>query len=303
MDNLDNKKKPKSSPRFFSCYLCDYNTSKLSNYNKHLLTLKHKRITMDNKSSQKVAKSSPHDIMVLKCECGKTYKYKSGLCKHKKVCNYKSVENNLNDNSSLDCSEKSVDKDALIKELFKKMDEKDKQISELIPKIGNTTNNNNQFNLNVFLNEDCKDAINWTEFINSIQLEMNALEGLKGSDITIGITNAICNKMNELGVYKRPIHCVDQKRRKLCIKNDEDWEKNENKVDEIISGSDKQLQHKYISLMCDLEKMNPEWTNSEKGMEEYMELNKKIYENVDSEKFKNYLIKGSAIPKQNREDS
>ena len=77
--------------------------------------------------------------------------------------------------------------------------------------MSNTTNNNNQFNLNLFLKEDCKDAINWTEFVNSIELEMNALECLKDLNITIGITNAICNKINELGVYKRPIHCVDQK--------------------------------------------------------------------------------------------
>ena len=298
MDNLDNKKEPKSSQRLYTCTLCDYNTCKLSNFNKHLLTLKHKRITMDNKSSQKVAKSSQHDNMVLRCECGKTYKYKSGLCKHKKLCNY-----NLTESKTYETWSDDTDKDALIQELFKKMDEKDKQISELIPKIGNTTNNNNQFNLNVFLNEDCKDAINWNEFINSIQLELNALECLKESNITIGITNAICNKMNELGVYKRPIHCVDQKRRKLCIKNDADWEKNENKVDELISGSDKQLQHKYIALMCDLEKMNPDWTKSEEGMEEYMELNKKIYENVDNEKFKNFLIKGTTIPKQNKEES
>ena len=301
MDNLDNKKKPKSSQGQFTCKLCDYNTCKISNFNKHLLTLKHKRITMDNKSSQKVAGTKSNDNMVLQCVCGKTYKYKSGLCKHKKYCNFNIVNKNITHISG-DKLDEQVDKDALILQLFKKMDEKDKQISELIPKIGNTTNNNNQFNLNLFLKEDCKDAINWTEFVNSIDLEINALDCLKESNITIGITNAICNKMNELGVYKRPIHCVDQKRRKLCIKNDEDWEKNDNKVDELITKSDKQIQHKYIELMYELGKTNPSWIGSEEGMEEYMKLQNKIYENIDSEKFKTILIKGAQIPKELKEE-
>lgn len=295
---MDNKKLQKSckiqKPKYF-CSLCDYSTDRKSSFVKHKMTLKHQRITMDNKSCKKVA-THFNDDNKFHCVCGKTYKYNSGLSKHKQICldinKTKSVTENV---STLKPG--NLDKDALIVELFKKMDEKDKQISELIPKVGNTTNNNNQFNLNVFLNEDCKDAINWTEFVQSIELELNALECLKESNITVGITNAICNKMNELGVYKRPIHCVDQKRRKLCIKNDEDWEKNDNKVDELIGKSDKHLQHKYISLVCDLEKDNPDWISSEKGMEEYMELNKKIYESFDNDKCKSMLIKDSIIPK------
>jgi len=289
---MDNKKELKSSHQQLICYSCDYTTPKLSNFNKHLSTLKHKRITMDNKSSQKVA-ANICDGYRFVCQCGKSYKFKSGMCKHKKVC---LPTNIVDDNVG------SLDKDALILELFKKMDEKDKQISELIPKVGNTTNNNNQFNLNVFLNEDCKDAINWTEFVNSIELELGALDILKDSNITTGITNAICNKMSELGVYKRPIHCVDQKRRKLCIKNDEDWEKNDNKVDELLGKSDKHLQHKYISLMCDFEKQHPDWIKSEKGQEEYLEINRKIYETIDNEKCKSLLIKDTAIPKQIKDD-
>lgn len=296
MDNKSCQKVAKMKIHKYSCLKCNYNTSNLNNFTKHKMTLKHQRITMDNKSCKKVA-MVPNDDNRFNCECGKSYKYNSGLSKHKKVCDGINKTNSLTGDVS-NLVPGNLDKDALIVELFKKMDEKDKQISELIPKVGNTTNNNNQFNLNVFLNEDCKDAINWTEFVESIELELNALECLKESNITIGITNAICNKMNELGVYKRPIHCLDPHRRKLCIKNDEDWEKNENKVDELIVKSDKRLQHKYISMICDFERNNPEWVNTEKGMEEYMELNKKIYESVDNEKCKSMLIKGSIIPKE-----
>jgi len=301
MDNMDNEKLPKSSQVFFTCKYCDYSTSKLSNWNKHLSTLKHRRITMDNKSSQKVAGLCDETIKRFICGCGKTYKYKSGLCKHKKICLHGEINNELN--KVKNAVNEQIDKDALILELFKKMDEKDKQISELIPKIGNTTNNTNQFNLNLFLNEDCKDAINWTEFVNSIEIEMNALERLKDSNITIGITNTICNKMNELGIYKRPIHCVDLKRRKLFIKNDEDWEKNDNKVDELITKCDKQLQHKYIALISELEKNNPNWVGTEKGMEEYMELQNKVYDTIDNDKFKSMLVKGVLIPKEHKDEA
>ena len=118
------------------------------------------------------------------CECGKVYRYNSGLYRHKNICTFikkETVKSN----------------DQLIKDLLKKMDEKDKQIMELIPKVGNNnTTNNNQFNLQVFLNEDCKDAINWNEFINSIELDLNCLKELKNSNITKGITDIICNKIN-----------------------------------------------------------------------------------------------------------
>ena len=181
------------------------------------------------------------------------------------------------------------------------MDEKDKQIMELIPKVGNnnnnTTNNTNQFNLQVFLNEDCKDAVNWSEFINSIELDLGCLKELKDSNITKSISDVVCNKINELGIYKRPIHCVDQKRKKLCIKNEEDWENEDNRVNALITKGDRKIQHEYIKLINQLEKDHPDWVNDQKLTEEYMEIANKVYQNVDDGKHRAELIKWSIIPK------
>ena len=103
--------------------------------------------------------------------------------------------------------------------------------------------------------------------------------------------------MNELGVYKRPIHCYDPKRNKLCIKNNKDWEKSEEKVDELLEKGGRGLQHKYITLVEEWENEHPNWTEDEKQVEEYMKLQQKIYEDVDKKKSKINLVKEVNIPK------
>jgi hypothetical protein len=107
------------------------------------------------------------------------------------------------------------------------------QISELLPKIGNNfitnNNNNNKFNIQVFLNERCKDAINMSDFIKSIQVSLQQLDYTKQNGIVNGLSNVIIENMNKLGLYQRPIHCTDIKRESLYIKDDDNWEKDVNK--------------------------------------------------------------------------
>jgi len=281
----------KSTKQKFECITCDYITSYKSNYNKHIATRKH---LMETDGNKMYTKSSETEENI--CEyCGKFYKNRSGLWKHKKSCENKTdykleVKNEGNTQKG--------EKDALIIDLLKKMDEKDKQIMELIPKVGNTTTNNNtQFNLHVFLKEDCKDAINWSEFINSIELDSASLNELKESNITKSISEIVCRKLDELGIYKRPIHCVDQKRKKLCIKNAEDWENEDSTVNALITKGDRKLQHEYVKLIKDWEDANPEWMNNEKLKEEYMELSSKVYQTLDENKSRAELIKVGTIPK------
>ena len=287
MDNLDNTKNPKK----YVCELCTFNSNNLKDYNRHCKTLKHNRLYLDNKKPQKPQKNPKIFFFCDYCEKG--YKYRSGLSKHLTKCN------NYNETKKR-CSPKEKD-DMLIKMLDKNKElqniivEQNKQISELIPKIGNTTNNT--FNLNVFLNEECKDAINWTEFINSIELELINLKELTNTNITKSITNAVCNKINELGIYKRPIHCLDQKRRKLCIKNEEEWEKDDDKVTLLMDKSDKELQHKYVILMNKWEEEHPGWEEDDKLVEEYMNMSNKVYDNIDN-KHKLEILKDISIPKQ-----
>jgi hypothetical protein len=278
---METGKNTKNDSVLFNCKFCNYNTCIKSNFNKHLMTRKHKLLSNDTKSitdSNKCAELCT--INEFKCDkCDRSYKNRSGLWKHKKMCDTNNKE--------------------IIIDLLKKMDEKDKQIMELLPKVGNTTNNTttNNFNLQVFLNEDCKDAINWKEFINSIQLDLSSLNELKDSNITKSITDAICNRINELGVYKRPIHCVDQKRKKLCIKNEEEWENEEDKVDNLINSGDKCIQKEYIKLIAEWEKDHPNWSDNEILIEEYMDLSNKIYQNIDGIKLKTNIMKETSIPK------
>jgi len=265
----------KNSQMKFFCEFCDYGCNKKADFNKHLLTRKHNSNRIRTEKSQ----------LVLCGSCGKEFKSKSGLWYHKKRCNGdKKIEN--------------VDNE-LVKMMGDAMEQIKKQsdqIDELIPKVGNN-NNNTQFNLNIFLKEECKDAIDWNEFLKSIELEVEDLKKLKNSNLTMGISDAICNKINELGVYNRPIHCYDQKRKKLCIKTNSDWEKEEDKVDKLIEKGDKELQHKYISLISKWEEEHPNWMDNEKDMEEYVELQNKIYSDIDDKKNKIILVKELNIPK------
>jgi len=297
MDNMDNPKKPQK----YSCKLCDFNTLNLKDYKRHCLTQKHLQSAMDNKNPKKTPKNPKGELVCFYCK--KVYKYRSGLSKHIKKCVENADDDGLIDNKKIILNKDVKDKDAMLldmfdqnKELHKIIIDQNKQISELIPKVGNTTNN---FNLNVFLNEECKDAIDWTSFINSIELELSSLKELENSDITKSITDAVCNKIHELGVYKRPIHCVDKKRKKLCIKNEEEWEQDDNKVNNLLLKGDKELQHKYVVLIKEWEEAHPDWLNDESLVEEYMNMSSKIYQNVDDIKYKVELLKEVAIPKIN----
>ena len=293
MDTKKDKKGQKGT-NFFYCKFCDYTTSHKAKYERHVSTLKHQKKANDTKMIQNDTnlslfskKGQQEDSNKFICECGKIYKYSSGLYRHKNVCKINKNETDKSNN------------DRLIIDLLKKMDEKDKQIMELIPKVGNnnTTNNNNQFNLQVFLKEECKDAINWTEFINSIELDLGSLEELKNTDITKGITNIICSKINELGMYKRPIHCIDQKRRKLCIKNEEAWKNEDEQINDLLTKGDRKLQHEYIKLIKQWENDHPNWINDDKLSHEYGEMASKVYQNIDDLRHKNELIKEIGIPK------
>jgi len=290
------KNMPKICTDFF-CEKCNYRCSKKSLWTQHISTLKHNRQQKCIFSNEKYAPTK------FTCDiCNKVYHDRSGLWRHKKKCNETEKKHvstkdisNIEDVGDLE----SLNKTDLIKMMGEALNQMKKQsdvISELVPKVGNN-NNNTQFNLNIFLNEDCKDAIDWSDFVKSIEFEVNDLKALKDSNITTSISNAICNKMNELGVYKRPIHCYDPKRKKLCIKNNKDWEKEEEKVDELLEKGGRGLQHKYITLVEEWENEHPNWTDDEKQVEEYMKLQQKIYEDVDKKKSKINLVKEVNIPK------
>jgi len=232
------EQKEQENASVFICVKCSFKCSKKSNYNKHLLTAKHKMLENAGNKKSKNAE-------LFKCVCGKEYKHNQSYYRHKKKCIHNNTDcdsatTTTNDNSTiLNIITQNKELMNLLviqnqehkeetKELMKQNQEMQKTIQELVPKIGNnntTTNNNNQFNLQVFLNEDCKDAINFSDFIKQIQVSFEDIENQAECGYVKGISKLFIDNLKELGTNKRPIHCTDKKRKTLYIKENDEWDK------------------------------------------------------------------------------
>jgi hypothetical protein len=215
-------KKSQKVANFFYCECCNYNTCKKTDFSKHLTTDKHKMRQMvgnDSEKSQKVAN-------LYNCHCGKVYKYDTGYYRHKKKCQDINIQ-----------QEEIKDKD-LILLLLKQHTKLVEQNNELLEVIKNGTHNNSYnnshntsnshnktFNLQFFLNETCKDAMNIMDFVDSIKLQLSDLEKVGQIGYVEGISNIITTNLKALDVSQRPIHCADKKREVLYIKDENKWEK------------------------------------------------------------------------------
>ncbi len=160
-----------------------------------------------------------------------------------------------------------------------------KQISELIPKVGNTINSNNKqkFNINVFLNEKCKDAISMDEFIDKIEVSMKNLLTTKEKGQVYGISNIIMENMNKLSLYERPLHCTDKKRETLYVKNNE-WEKDENK--EYINKALKKVEKKQLKNIQLWLDGHPNYMNCSNQQDEFAELLRECGKSIDDNREK-----------------
>ena len=257
------QKVPKSSVQLF-CDKCDYITCRKSQFDRHLLTTKHKTLT--NTYSLEL-KSSRQEYV---CECGKIYKYRQSLFTHKKKCKFHELPITDNSNNQLILKE-------LILEVFKHqqehMTEFTNTIKELIPKVGNNIiqNNNNtinqKFNIQVFLNEKCKDAINMSDFIKSIEVSFQQLDYTKQNGLVNGLSNVIIEHMNKLGLYQRPIHCTDLKRESLYIKDDDIWIKDitKEKIKKAIKGAST----KQFCALSKWTKENPDFLKNDSKQDYY----------------------------------
>ena len=256
----DSEKLLKVAPTF-CCEYCDYNTSKKSSYDKHLSTDKHKNnengskmVVNDSEKSQKVAN--------YECECGKIYKYDSGYYRHKKKCT--------------GVVDKLIDEDPSDKELIMMLIKQNTQLiqqnAELV-KTGtnnttisnnshNTNSHNKTFNLQFFLNETCKDAMNIMDFVDSIKLQLSDLENVGKLGFVDGISNIIVKSLNSLDETKRPVHCTDTKREVMYVKDEDKWEKendNKPKIRKLI----KHVTHKNTKLIKDFKAKYPGCEKSE----------------------------------------
>ena len=233
MDNLGlqngDKKTPKNAEKFV-CELCDFRCSKQSEWDRHCLTLKHEMVT---KGLQNGYKKTPKNATPFMCSCGKQYNYRQGLSRHKKQCNIIDINehNNHDDNDAQELKE-------FMKYLMNENSEMKTMMMEVI-KNGthntdshNTTTNshNKAFNLQFFLNETCKDAMNIMDFVESIQLQLSDLERVGEKGFVDGISNIIIKNLKNLDVTQRPVHCTDKKRETIYVKDQDKWEKDDANV-------------------------------------------------------------------------
>ena len=259
---MDNSKKSK----IYYCDKCDYSTSRNSQWQRHLGTPKH---NMDNLDKKKV----PIEFV---CDCGKVYFYQSGLCKHKKTCikNEKTKQPYFSNNKELI---QTLIKDN--QEFKQLLIEQNSKIIELASKntvINNTTNNNttnnNNFNLQMFLNVQCKDALNITDFVDSLQLQIKDLEDTGRLGYVNGVANIFLNGLNGLDISKRPIHCSDLKRETIYIKDKDIWEK-ENDERNKLKLAIKTITSKNIKQIPIWQKENPEYNDSSsKKNDQYLKI-------------------------------
>jgi len=232
-------------PEKYVCLCCDYSSSRKSQYDRHVLTSKHLNLTKSNNLS-----SESSDIHI--CDkCNKIYKSRVGLWSHKKKCLNKKEEI-IESDEVIDLNDKN-----LILTLIQQNNELQKQMLEVIKNgtnINNTINNNSHnktFNLQVFLNETCKDAMNIMDFVDSIKIQLSDIESIGELGYVNGMSKLIIKHLNALDENMRPVHCSDPKRESLYVKDKNVWEKegpDNNKIKKAI----KYISHKNICAL-------PEW--------------------------------------------
>jgi hypothetical protein len=280
--------KPQKKPIYFYCELCDFKCPKARDYSRHVLTRKHKVRSDLNKFTHTDSKGDLVYIIKYSCKnCGKIYKARNSLWYHEKKCAAENCENEIIEN---DYSKPSINEpnkntiitqndgsNELVKELLKQNNEFKQLIIELASKPTTTiTNNNNttnnKFSLNVFLNEQCKDAVNIMDFVKSLQIELSELEAIGKLGYAEGISKIFIKGLKELDIYKRPIHCSDLKREVLYIKDQDSWEKDNDDKSKIKSAI-KQIEHKNIKNIPEWINKNPDskYADSPKN-EQYMKI-------------------------------
>ena len=231
-------------PKILECKLCYYSTYSKKDLNKHLITPKHLNATLcyTNATCNDVQKQLL--LTSYNCECGKMFKHHSSLYRHKHKCTINKEQ------ISLEITESPPNTD-----LITYLMNENKELKTMIMEVCKSNNNNNPsntiisnnsnnvnshnktFNMNVFLNEHCKDAMNISEFVDSIKLGFNDLVSVGKLGYVEGISGIIIKKLNELDIHKRPMHCGDEKRHSMYIKEDGKWEKqpeDNNRIKKLI---------------------------------------------------------------------
>ena len=255
MSTFSNNLEAKLSPNYH-CQYCDYKKSKKSNYNNHCESKRHKNTILSTNINEIKPQLSSK---IFQCQnCDKIFKERTGLWRHKKKCLYKNTNETVENMNDKELIHFLMKENTEFKQL---MIEQSKTMNELANKAGNNnTTNNNQFNLNFYLNETCKNAMNIMDFVSQLQVGIQDLEETGKLGYAEGISKIFINGLKQISVTDRPIHCSDLKRETLYIKDNNEWNKEtNNKV--ILTNAIKHVAHKNIKNILEWTKENPEYND------------------------------------------
>ena len=282
---------PPKSATLLHCIICDLKCSKKGDYMRHILTAKHlknaKKMTNDDKMMTNLHQITPNYIKpYFECDCGKEYAYRRGLSFHKKKC----IKQNIVSKKEPDLTDKDI-----IKMLINENSEFKNMILEVVksvqPSNNNTINNNNNsnntFNIQLYLNDTCKDAVNFYDFVDSLQVKLKDLEVTAQLGYSEGVSRIFINGLNELDASKRPIHCSDVKRETLYIKEQNEWSKEDSNKSHL-SKAIKMVNKKNIEQIFEWQKKYPEYNDpASKQSDRYMEMICNIMPSSGTEQEKN----------------
>jgi hypothetical protein len=285
----------KKVPKKFICKICNIIFKSNTTLWRHKKQCEKQNIEHVNKKH--VSKSFQNVSNKYICDCGKKYKSRSGLYKHSLKCSMlEDVAVNKPNNKFVPTNNVEFLLKNILEEnkaIHKKNDfilQENKILRQEIKnlKIGNTminSNNNNCFNINMFLNEKCKNAMNIEDFVEKIKLTLEDLKFTKDNGYAKGISNIFIKNLNDMDITERPIHCSDQKRLQFYVKNDNEWTKDKN--NEKIDNTIKKVSRKQIKSIQEWVEANPDYTESDAKMEEYFTLVRSITQPNDDRNLKN----------------
>jgi hypothetical protein len=260
----------------YVCELCDFSTSKKLNYTTHISTSKHKKREFGNTLA-----TNPQQKKSFFCDCGKEYSDRTGVWRHKKKCSFKKCDDekeadinselipeNINNTQLLDLifqqSKENIDLKHLLLEQNKIMMELVKDKNTVINNTNTNTNTNSHnktFNLQFFLNETCKNAMNITDFVDSIKLQLSDLESVGKLGYVEGLSKIIIRNLKALDVTERPVHCSDSKRDTMYVKDEDKWEK-ENEENHKVLKAIEDIADKNSKMVKEWKQQNPECASS-----------------------------------------
>jgi len=250
----------------FFCKICDYKCSKKYNWERHLSSSKHLKVTHSSKPQKNEQIINSTVKTVYACDtCQKNYESRNGLWKHKKKCQTfceKNIIQTKNETEAKELIQYLMKENSEFKQLIIEQNKQMIEISKNSAGHHNTINSNNSFNLNFFLNETCKNAMNIMDFVNQLQVGIKDLEETGRLGFSEGISKIFINGLKQIDVTDRPLHCSDSKRETIYIKDNNQWNK-EDEDKSLLTNAIKHVAHKNMKQISEWTKEHPEYNDSE----------------------------------------